>query len=149
MSMTPDPMTARWRVDSLTANEFEVQLDGERVTGVFRVSGLSLTARGAQPGAVTLSKMVQRDTKIAFNRWLIETADTPTDQPAPARNLAVVAMDDGKESRRWTLINATIIAVNYSDFDSASGDLVEEVITFACERIEVAWSAMPDTETPR
>ena len=123
-------------IDSLSANEFEVLLDGERVQGVFRISGLlpfklevkpSLTKLVREP--FKLAKIVQRDPSLPFNRWLRESIDAEDDIVRPTRTLEILAVDDGEEIRRWTIKGAWISEVSYSDFNSASSDLIEETVT--------------------
>ncbi|MEP7291091.1 MAG: phage tail protein [Chloroflexota bacterium] len=133
-------------VDSLSANEFEVLLEGERMQGVFRVSGLlpfklevkpSLTKLVREP--FKLSKMVQRDPLLPFNRWLHDTFASREDIERPTRTLEIVALDDGSESRRWTVREAWISEIAYSDFNTGSSDLIEETVTIYYDDIEVTW----------
>lgn len=135
-------------VDSLSAHEFAVEIEGERASGIFRVSGLtpfkldvkaSMTKLAREP--FKLAKMVQRDPANPFNRWLQETARAREDIVRPTRQLAIIALDDGVETRRWTVNGAYITEVAYSDFNSASGELVEEVLTILYESIEESWGA--------
>lgn len=134
-------------VDSLSANEFEVLLDGDRLQGVFRVSGLlpfkldvkpSLTKLVREP--FKLSKMVQRDPQLPFNRWLRDTVASRDDIVRPTRTLEIVAVDDGKETRRWTVKEAWISEISYSDFNTGSSDLVEETVIIHYDDIEESWS---------
>ena len=134
------------QVDSLSANEFQVLVGEERVQGVFRIIGLlpfkldvkpSLTKLVREP--FKLSKMVQRDPNLAFNRWLRETIDAKDDIVRPVRTLHIVAVDDGQEIRRWTIEGAWISEVSYSDFDSASSNLIEETLTIRYEDITETW----------
>jgi hypothetical protein len=134
-------------VDSLSANEFEVLLDGERLQGVFRVSGLlpfkldvkpSLTKLVRDP--FKLSKMVQRDPQLPFNRWLRDTVASRDDIVRPTRTLEIVAVDDGKETRRWTVKEAWISEISYSEFNTGSSDLVEETVIIHYDDIEESWS---------
>ncbi len=142
---------SRIHIDSLSANEFEVQLDGEVVKGVFRISGLvpfklevkpSMTKIVREP--FTLSKMVQRDPEIAFNRWLRETVAATDDLSRPSRTLEILAIDDGEETRRWTIKGAWISEVAYSDFNTASGDLIEETVTIHYDEISERWQPASD-----
>lgn len=135
-------------LDSLVANEFEVQLDGETVSGIFRVGGLT-TFKLDQDGdrvhePITLIKMVQRDGNSKVNKWLRETTAYGSDKPR--RTLAILAIDDGTEIRRWTLNGAWIQQVAYSAFDTASTEMVEEVLTIYYDSIEESWSATPNLE---
>ena len=134
-------------VDSLSANEFAVELEGVRVSGIFRISGLSpfkldvkptLTKRIKDP--FKLTKMVQRDPENPFNRWLRETTSSRDDIVRPTRTLAIIALDDGVETRRWIIKGAWIADVAYSDFNSGSSELIEETLTLYYEDIEDRWS---------
>ncbi|MFW5692144.1 MAG: phage tail protein [Chloroflexota bacterium] len=135
-------------VDSLVANEFEVQIDGETLLGIFRVEGLStflLDDNGERVSVpFRLIKMVQRDGNNVFNSWLRETLKGGTARPR--RTVAIVAIDDGVETRRWTVNNAWIASVSYSPFDSASSEMVEEIVTIAYDSIEESWPATPGLE---
>ncbi len=144
--MADENTTLAIHVDSLSANEFAVLLDGERLQGVFRVSGLlpfklevkpSLTKLVREP--FKLSKMVQRDPNLPFNRWLRETIEAKDDIVRPVRTLEVLAIDDGEESRRWTVQGAWISEISYSDFNSASSDLIEETVTIHYDDITETW----------
>jgi len=137
-------------VDSLVANEFHVELNGERMAGVFRISGLvsfklSLEGSEATMGKVhepfTLVKMVQRDGNNVFNQWLRESVTTGSGSTRPRRTLAVVAVDDGVETRRWTANGAWISEVRYSEFDTGSSEMVEEIVTIHYDELQETWSA--------
>lgn len=134
-------------VDSLSANEFAVELDGERIGGIFRISGLTtfkldvkpaLTRQVHEPFRVT--KMVQRDPNAPFNRWIRETVAARDDSVRPQRTLVVLALDEGVESRRWVISGAWISEISYSEFDSGSSDLVEEKLAIHYELIEEQWN---------
>jgi len=154
MTQNTDDMATLVTVDSLVANEFEVELEGEILPGVFRVSGLVTfkldgddehhASRTNSP--IILSKMVQRDGNTAFNKWLRETVSAKSGQPRPRRTLAVVAIDDGVETRRWTISGAWIQQVRYSDFDSASSAMVEEIVTIHFDGLQEQWPATPGLE---
>lgn len=142
-------------VDSLVANEFRVDLDGEKLSGVFRVSGLvtfRLDITGGESGMerlrvpVQLTKMVQRDANNKFNKWLRETTSTRAGSTRPRRTLSIVAVDDGVETRRWTLSGAWISEVAYSAFDSASSEMVEEIVTIHYDSLEETWPATSNLE---
>lgn len=133
------PVDSISAVDSLQGNEFAVELDGTVVQGVFRVSGLvsfRLNLGDSTP-SVTLAKMVQRDATLPFNQWLRESVESGN---RPTRNVSVIAIDDGEETRRWTLTDAYITSVSYSDFDTASSDFVEEIVTITYSKIIEAWT---------
>lgn len=136
------------QIDSLSANEFAVYLNDEVVPGVFRISGLIPFKLNLQPGTAQaehppfrLAKMTQRDPALPFNRWMQESLAAEPRQPRPTRTLAIVALDEGQETRRWTAREAWISEISYSDFNSASGELVEEVITIHYGSIQVTWAA--------
>ncbi len=145
--MTEETRAIVVHVDSLSANEFEVLLDGERLQGVFRVSGLlpfrldvkpSLTRLVRDP--FKLSKMVQRDPQLPFNQWLQETVSAREDIVRPTRTLEIVAVDDGHETRRWTVKEAWISEISYSDFNSGSNELIEETVTVHYDDIIISWN---------
>ena len=133
-------------LDSLTANEFAVEIEGERVSGIFRVTGLTPFKLDVKPSMTKIirepfkiAKMVQRDPSSAFNRWLQDSTRSREDIIRPTRRLAVVALDEGIETRRWEVIGAFIVEVAYSEFNTGARDLVEEVLTVMYERIEEVW----------
>lgn len=141
-------------VDSLVANEFHVELDGETLHGVFRVAGLTsfkLQVEGADgnmerlPVPFTLVKMVQRDGNNAFNKWLRET-QSGDGTSRPRRTVSVVAVDDGTETRRWTASGAWISEVRYSEFDTGSSEMVEEIVTIYYESLEESWPSTANLE---
>ena len=134
-------------IDSLSANEFQVYLNEDVVPGVFRVSGFIPFKLEVKPGVTKvvrepfkLAKMVQRDPALPFNRWVQETLSAKEDIVRPLRTLVIVALDDGVESRRWTVTGAWISQISYSDFNSASGELVEEVVTIHFDDIQETWA---------
>ncbi len=128
-------------VDSLSSNEFTVELEGVEASGIFAVRGLTVRQMDGS-GQVALQpivivKMVQQDRDLPFNRW---TRDTLADPAAKVtRDLAVVAVDDGVEVRRWIVKDAWISSIALSDFDSARADLVEEHLTIHHAGIEERW----------
>jgi len=137
-------------IDSLSANEFAVEIDGERVTGVFRISGFIAFKMDVKPGlnkvvneTFKIAKMVQRDGDNAFNRWIQETIQAKDDIARPKRRLDIIAIDDGLETRRWTMVGAWISQIAYSDFNSSSGELVEEILSIEHQEIEQDWPATP------
>jgi T4-like virus tail tube protein gp19 len=144
----PDEMTttAAVQIDSLSANEFEVRLNGEKISGVFRISGLipfklevkpSLTKIVREP--FKLAKMVQRDPQLPFNRWLRETIAANDDIVRPTRTLEILAIDDGEETRRWIVQGAWIAEITYSDFNTASSELIEETVSIHYDDIIETW----------
>lgn len=148
--MTPENTLVA--IDSLVANEFAVELEGERLPGVFRVSGLTPfkmdiinpSAMVAVREPFQLAKMVQRDGNAPFNQWLRETLAQKGSPLRPKRTLAILAIDDSVETRRWTVKGAFIIGVSYSAFDTGSSEMVEEVVTILYEDIEESWPATHD-----
>jgi phage tail-like protein len=134
-------------IDSLSANEFAVQIEGEKIDGIFKVSGLvsfkldvkTTTSLKAIKEPFKIIKMVQRDPNNAFNQWLRESVAAQTDIVRPKRTLSITAMDEGVETRRWTVKGAWITSVAYSDFDTGSNVLVEETLTIQWDVIEETW----------
>lgn len=129
-------------IDSLSANEFQVEIDGEMATGIFGVSGLhirsvDLTAGRLVHRPLTITKMVQQNPDLAFNRWTRETLANPTTKVT--REIAVVAIDDGAEVRRWVYAEAWISDIAFSDFDTGSDTLIEEQLTIQHSGVEEIW----------
>lgn len=129
-------------VDSLSANEFHVEIDDQLVSGIFGVSGLHCRSVDLEGGKlvnrpVVVTKMVQHDAQLPFNAWIQETLDHPTTRII--RQFAIVATDEGLETRRWVLKDAWISDISYSDFDTGSGQLVEERLTIQHNGVEVIW----------
>lgn len=137
-------------IDSLSANEFMVELDDALVTGVFRVTGLvsfKLDMKSTAQSKLIhesfkIARMVQRDPHLPFNQWLRETLTAGDDIVRPTRTLAVVAVDDGVETRRWTFKGAYITEVSYSEFNTGSGELIEETVTIQYESLEESWALL-------
>lgn len=136
-------------VDSLTANEFRVELNGMTVTGIFAVNGLAtFTLKLDDDGKPTgfryppllITKMVQQDPNLPFNQWVREAVQA-RGTVLPTRELAIVAMDEGVETRRWVYRNAWISSITFSDFDTALEYLVEEKITIQHGGVEEIWAA--------
>jgi hypothetical protein len=141
-----DSLAVVQSVDSLSANEFRVSIDGEEITGIFKVSGLAPFKMEMKPAAtrllrdpVKITRMVQRDPALAVNRWIRETVTARDDIVRPLRTLEISAQDDGVEVRRWTLKGAYISEISYSDFDTGSGELVQEILVIQYEDIETLW----------
>ncbi|MBI5667067.1 MAG: hypothetical protein HZC41_03595 [Chloroflexi bacterium] len=136
-------------IDSLSAHEFAVELDGEKVSGVLRISGFysfkldvrTTTTLKAVQEPFKLVKMVQRDPNTPFNRWIRESVSAKADIVRPKRTLAIIAVDDGVEIRRWTLHGAWIAEIGYSDFNTGLADLVEESLTIRFDDIEETWAS--------
>jgi hypothetical protein len=134
-------------VDSLSANEFRVEINGQTVTGVFSVAGLcpfsiKVDDTGKPIGLNTpplvLTKMVQQDPTLPFNAWVREAVQA-RGTILPTREITVVALDEGVETRRWVYRNAWVREVTFSDFDTALDYLVEEKITLHYQQVEEIW----------
>lgn len=134
-------------VDSLTANEFRVEINGQTMTGVFSVHGLTsfslkLDENGRPVGVnyppLVITKMVQQDSSLPFNAWVREAVQA-RGTVLPTREISVVAMDEGNETRRWVYHQAWISEVTFSDFDTALEYLVEEKIVIRHGGVEEIW----------
>lgn len=133
-------------VDSLSANEFAVEVNGERVTGVFAVTGLSSYHLKMQDGkpvgmdfpTITITKMVQRDPNLPFNQWTRETVAARGTR-LPTRDISIIALDEGVETRRWVYRNCWISSIHFSDFDTALDFLIEEKVTVQHGGVEEVW----------
>ncbi len=134
-------------VDSLTSNEFKLEINGQTVTGVFAVTGLcsfSLKVdEGGKPIGINypplvVTKMVQQDPRLPFNAWVREAVQA-RGTVLPTREISVVAMDEGIETRRWVYHQAWISEVTFSDFDTALEFLIEEKITLRYSSVEEIW----------
>jgi len=129
-------------IDSLSANEFRVEIDGEAAVGIFGVSGLCTRCVDLAAGRlihqpVTITKMVQQDAHLPINRWTRETLANPTGKVT--RELAIVAMDEGTETRRWVYRDAWISDISFSDFDKGHDTLIEERLTIQHSGVEEIW----------
>ena len=139
-------------VDSLVANEFRLEIDGQPTTGIFTIAGLTSfklevkatnqLRKTAEPFTVT--KMVQRDPHLPFNAWLRETYAAGADIMRPTRTLTIVAVDDGEDVRIWTVKKAWISAVSFSSFNSGSSEMVEETIEIRYEDISESWPLLAE-----
>jgi len=127
---------AEQSLDSLVANEFIVEVDGTLVTGVFRVSGLTLF-KTAVDTPLVITKMVQRSPSAPMNQWLNDTLSAVG--KVPTHVLTVTAVDDGTPIRQWTFNDSHIQAATYSDFDSSSVEMVEERISIHYGSVHHAW----------
>jgi hypothetical protein len=81
--------------------------------------------------------MVQQDPNLPFNEWTRETLAHPTEKIT--RDLAIVAVDDGVETRRWIYRNAWISDISFSDFDSSSQELIAERLVIHHGGVEEVW----------
>jgi hypothetical protein len=147
--MTDQALMARRTgvVDSLSANEFAVEIDGARVNGVFKISGFVPFRLDVKPTQVKferpafkVSRMVQRDPSLPFNQWIQATVKAKDDIVRPKRDLSIIALDDGVETRRWLVKAAWISEIAYTDFDTGSGALVEESTLIQYDSIEETWA---------
>ncbi len=89
-----------------------------------------------------VTKMVQRDPETPFNRWLRDSVTARDDIVRPTRKMAIIAIDDGVEIRRWTIQGAYISEVSYSDFNSSSNELIEETVTIHYEDVIESWGGV-------
>ena len=148
MSELTTPVKRTGVVDSLSANEFAVELDGTRVSGVFKISAFVPFRLAVSPTQIKferppfkISRMVQRDASLPFNQWIQETVKAKEDIARPKHTLAVIALDDGVETRRWTIKGAWISEIAYTDFDTGSGALMEETTSIQYEGVEETWGS--------
>ena len=134
-------------VDSLSANEFHLLINGQVATGIFAVSGLSSFSLklddnnkpvGFKFPPLVVTKMVQQDPNLPFNQWVREAIQA-RGTVLPTREIAIVAMDEGAETRRWVYANAWISSITFSDFDTALEYLVEEKITLQHAGVQEIW----------
>lgn len=147
MSANPAAINSQRSLDSLVANEFVFEINDEPVTGIFTIAGLvtlslELQADGSVKKNVTpftVSKMVQRDPHNAFNTWIRETFAAADQTARPTRSIKVIAVDNGQPIRMWTINDAWISGIHYSDFDSGSGEMVEEVVTIHYGSLDEGW----------
>ena len=135
-------------LDSLSANEFKVELDGQEVQGVFRVSGFKPFdfVNTGNSHSVILTRMVQRDANNPFNKWVRESVSTLGMDVNPTRSLAIVFVDEEVEIRRYTLNGAYLVGLSYSDLDTSRTELVEEITTIQYASVEVKWTATASLE---
>lgn len=135
-------------IDSLSANEFAVEIEGQRAVGILNVTGLITFKLDVKPSLTKLErptfkigKLVQHDAQLPFNQWIRASTAARDDIVRPTRTLAIVALDEGIETRRWTIQGAWISEIAYSKFDTGSSELVEETLTIQYDHIEETWSA--------
>lgn len=141
-------------IDSLVANEFEVRIDDEPVSGIFSITGLTTfklevkttTSMKKLTTPFTIKKMVQRDPRNKFNAWVRETFAAEADIVRPTRTVAVLAIDNGVEIRRWTVKKAWISEISYSDFNTGSSEMIEETITIQYDDVEESWPLLDAPE---
>lgn len=131
-------------VDSLVANEFAVEIGGEVASGIFGVRGLTLFQLDSDGKRIKpsfeITKMVERDADNAFNSWHRETVDNRDSDTRPTRSVAIVAIDDGIETRRWTAKDAYIASIRYTEYDTGSFEMIEETYTIMYSEIEESWT---------
>lgn len=143
--MAEETSTGIQATDSLSANEFQVEINGTLASGIFGVRGLHIRCVDLAAGRLVnqplvISKMVQKDPNLPFNQWARETLAHPTAKVT--REIAVVAMDEGVETRRWVVKEAWISDIAFSDFDSGQQVLVEERLTVQHSGIEEVWPGL-------
>jgi hypothetical protein len=127
-------------LDSLVGNEFEVEINGETVSGLFRIDNfVPVSLQDGQRIEVPfyLVKLVQRDPNNPVNRWLKDSASRSN----VVRTVAVKAVDDGVVTRVWTFKNAWISEVRYAGFNTASSDLIEEIIAINYDSVSEEWTS--------
>jgi hypothetical protein len=90
--------------------------------------------------------MVRRDPNDVVNRWMRESVASHTDIMRVTRTIDVVAVDDGEEIRRWQIKGAWISGISYSEFNTASGELIEETLTLQWTSVETVWADVADEE---
>lgn len=143
-------MSTPFTIDSLVANEFHIEIGKETLTGIFKVTGLVTYECDSDGNRIrppfVITKMVQRDPNAPLNAWLRETQAQRTNTNRPRRDLVIVAIDDGVVTRRWTVKSAWIQQVSYSDFDTASFEMLEERFTIQYEDIEEEFPAAPPAQ---
>jgi hypothetical protein len=137
-----DESTGIKAIDSLSANEFKVEIDGEAANGIFGISGLctrcvDLTAGRLIHQPLKITKMVQQDAQLPINRWTRETLANPTSKIT--REVAIVALDEGVETRRWVFREAWISDISFSDFDKGHETLIEERLTIQHSGVDEIW----------
>ncbi len=131
-------------IDGQLAKEFALEIDGQRVSGILAIRGLvafrldvrTTTAIRKLQEPFKITRMVQPDPQHPCNVWVRETFDAGEDIVRPARTLCLLALDKGVETQRWTVYDAWISEVGYSDFDSSSSDILEETLTIQYEDVE-------------
>ena len=141
-------------VDSLVANEFEVQIDGQAVTGIFSIKELvsfkldvkTTTSIKKMRSPFKITKMVQRDPQSIFNQWIRETFAAGDDISRPMRTITILAVDDHVPTRRWIVKKAWISEIRYTDFNSGSSEMIEETLTIEYDDIEEDWPLLGDQD---
>jgi hypothetical protein len=135
-------------IDSLSANEFAVEIEGKRADAILNVTGLISFKLDVKPSLTKLErptfkigKLVQHDAQQPFNVWIRETTSARDDIVRPVRTLTILALDEGVETRRWTIQGAWISEIAYSKFDTGSSELIEETLTIQYDHIDESWNA--------
>jgi len=133
-------------IDSLVANEFALEVEGQRVNGIFRISGLITFKMAYGSNQIVqqpfkIAKMVQRDPNNPINNWIRETRGAGETSERPRRALSVLAIDDTVVIRRWNIQGAWISEIAYSDFNSGSAEMVEETLTVYYNQLDEEFPA--------
>ena len=147
MTVTADGNENIRAIDSLVANEFEMRIEDQVISGIFSISGLvsfkldvkTTTSLKKIEEPFVIKKMVQRDPYNVFNTWIRDTFSAGDDIDRPMRTVSIHAIDDGVETRRWTIKKAWISEIKYSDFNTASSEMIEETISIQYDDIEEYW----------
>ncbi len=126
------------------ACDFALEIDGQRVEGIRAVRGLvafrldvrTTTAIRKLQEPFKITRLVQQDPQHPCDVWVNESFGAGEDIVRPARTLALLALQEGEVLRRWTVRDAWIAEVGYSDFDSKADDVLEETLTIHYKDIE-------------
>ncbi len=137
------------KIDGQLASEFALEIDGQRVDGILAIRGLvafrldvrTTTAIRKLQEPFKIARVVQRDPQHPCNVWVRETFEAGEDIVRPARTLCLLALDKDGETRRWTVYDAWISDVGYSDLDIKSSDVLEETLTIQYKDVEPGWAA--------
>jgi len=138
-------MSSTRTMDSLIANEFAIEVNGEAVSGIFGVQNFISYQTDDDGNRVKppfeIHKMVERDANSAFNAWLRETLAQRDSTDKVTRDVTLVAVDDGVETRRWAVKSASIKEVRYTEFDSSSFEMIAEIFVIIYDDIEESFPA--------
>ena len=132
--------------EGLLARDFALEIDGQRVSGLIAIRGLvsfrldvrTTTSIRKLQEPFKITRMLLRDPQHPCNVWVRETFEAGEDIVRPARTLTLLAPATGVETQRWTVQDAWIADVSYSDLDSSSSDVLEETLTIHYKDIEAS-----------